>query len=776
MRRSPLLPVALAALVGIIGSDRNSWWILIGGPGAMVLLGLAAHRLRLPSRYIWWATAISLIAYSQRQTSMQAQAFTFPLAQAVSEGQAVEIQGTGWIAARPSHHESSVSAVVRVTEIRIGGTRLSCNHTLPAWIQHALPSLRYGTEIEFSGLIRPLEGPVAPGGFDPAGFYFRELGALAKLEIGPAERLEITGHTRGSKLVGFSQQLRDRLEFNLHRALTPQDQPYASLIAAMSLGARENSPDELENWFRLSGTMHLFAVSGLHVGIVAGMLLSVALLVGLPKRWAALLVIPAILFYALLTGLRPSAVRAAIMLTVVLASFIAKEQPRLLNSLSFAGLLLLAIDPQQAFLPGFQLSFAVLLSIILLGQVVQKFLARPWLSDPFVPQSLLGPTRRFKNRFVTWTTAALSISLVSWLGSLGPLSWHFHSFSTIGILANVIMVPLASIIVMTAAGSLTCFAIKLTSLGGLLNQVNVFFALCLTSLAQFFANVPGAYRHTGIAHSEPPSASAMIDIMGQRGELGILITNRMAKANRERRWMIDCGAQSTYQRQLLPLLRSRGINQIDALILTHGDKSHLGSAPEILSQMRPHLLLESGFENRSALYPQIDGLANALNIERRIIAGGQRLVLGDELIWEVIAPRASEPEEFRFADDRSLVLKLNVQDWKILFTSDAGFETEKAMMESGIQLDADLWIRSQHRGTPSALPAFVSAVAPRVVISTHSDFPSNERLSPGLREQLNTQGATLFTLDQTGVVTVLIHSDRLEIIPFAHPAESVTIR
>ena len=90
--------------------------------------------------------------------------------------------------------------------------------------------------------------------------------------------------------------------------------------------------------------MHVFAVSGLHVGIVLAFLWGLLRWLGVPRRYAVIVLIPAILFYATVTGLRPSAVRAAIMGSVVLLGFVAERKPRLLNSLAFAALLILALD------------------------------------------------------------------------------------------------------------------------------------------------------------------------------------------------------------------------------------------------------------------------------------------------------------------------------------------------------------------------------------------------------------------------------------------------
>ncbi len=760
-------------MIGIIGADQGAWFWLILLLLALVTTTVITKRRARFGWPVWLACALALSAFAWRQASVQQQIAEFPFTNSLATDQSIEVSGTGWIASRMTQTGRSSRGTLHLSNVNIGNHTIPCDHRMPLWIESGASDISYGTQIRFTGLIKALQGPRAPGGFDPKSFYYRQLGALASIEIRDGDPFEILDGTRGTSLVALSHRLRDHLESNLHTGLKPADLPYAQLIAAMSLGARENSPEELENWFRLSGTMHLFAVSGLHVGIVAGILLAIALFFRIPKKWAALIIIPLILFYALLTGLRPSAVRAAVMLSIVLASFIVKERPRLLNSLAFAGLVLLAFNPQQLFLPGFQLSFAVLVSIILFSEWVQKGLAQPWLSDSFVPKTLLGPVRRFKDHSVIAITAALAISIVSWFGSVGPLTWHFQSFSSVGIVANLLMVPLASAMVTMAVTSLACFGLQLPWLGGIINQLNIGLATALTALAQFFAALPGAYHHTGDPMAESQSPPLLqLDVMGERGELANLLS---FSDKEETLWMVDCGGTLTYQRQLLPLLRNRGINHLDALIITHGDQGHIGSAPALLSQLRPPLLFEGPFKSRSPVYPQIRALADSLGVQTTSLAAGQRVHLNEQVTWEVLAPSTNSNNSYRFADDKALVLKLTCHNWVILFTSDAGFETEKWLLNSGANLRSDLWIRGQHRNSPSALTAFVKAVSPRAVISTHSTFPSAERIPAALQEQLAALDVTLFELDRTGVVTVSVKKDSMKIVPFSEPNSALRL-
>jgi competence protein ComEC len=230
--------------------------------------------------------------------------------------------------------------------------------------------------------------------------------------------------------------------------------------------------------------------------------------------------------------------------------------------------------------------------------------------------------------------------------------------------------------------------------------------------------------------------------------------------------MIDSGGDRTYQGRVLPLMRSRGLNRIDALVLTHGDEGHLGAAPATIHQFRPGLLLESAVENRSPTHREILEVAQRFGVTPTTLDRGQRLLVGNQVSITVLHPSSLRPG--RLADDRALVLKIDYAGRSLLLTSDSGFETERTLLESGADLRADLWIRGQHADAPSGLTAFVDAIAPKAVISTHADFPENERIPQTLRDHLATRHIPLYDLESAGNVAVEITSDRkLRIAPYA---------
>lgn len=769
LRRNPLVFAAVAAIGGICLVDRGG---LVSPSFLVGAVGFAA--------LVWWtwrgearrsvaAALLAFLLFGALHRNSIMRVHSFPFAAELAEGNGVEISGRGWIADRTRPASRSFGTVVELEEVEVAGRTIPVSHRVPARVAR-VPSdepVRYGDPVSFSGVLRPLESSSAPGGFDEAAFYYREFGSLARLEVREGDRFVAGAETgyavEGLHLVRLAHAMRDRLESALREGVSPDDEPYARLVAAMSLGARENSPEDLEEAFRLSGTMHVFAVSGLHVGVVAGLVFLGLRLCGVPLRIAALVAIPAILFYAVMTGLRPSALRAATMAAVIFAGIALSEKPRLLNSLALAALVLLALDTQQLFLPGFQLSFAVMVALALFAGPLGNSLARPWLCDPFLPPSLRTSWQRAKDKLVAGTTALLAVSGMAWLGSLGLLTWHFQSVAPIGVVANLLLVPLAGVIVSVAAVASLFHLIGASWLGIAANKLLIGLAVMLSGSAEFFADLPGAHFHTGSPGVRAEEHElATIDVMGVDGEGAALLSFARSSSSGRSSWMIDAGGSNTFAGHLLPVLRSRGTNRIDGLFLTHGDAGHIGAVPDLMARSAPEVIFESILENRSPAYPEIVALAEERRIPLVALASGQRIRLlpgeGDAgPAISVLAPRRRATG--RVADDRSLVLKLSVGGAKILFTSDAGFETEQDLLSSGLDLRADVWVRGQHSDAPSGLPRFLDAVAPAAVVTTGSDFPPAESLSEDFMELLNDRNIRLLRLDEDGVVTLGIGTD-----------------
>ncbi len=766
IRRDPLFFALLAAACAILATDSSFslWFAIVAG---FIFVGTCFHPA---TRRLALIVLPFLVVFSLLHKSTIRKIESFPLADAIQQAgdSGIEITGRGWVVSRKASGKTSPRSVFfQLESVLVMGHEVSCNHTVPVWIQgrRNLP-IHYGESFRFTGRLHQLEGATSPGGFDSSQFFYRSQGSLAQLVIRPGDQLSASGVARKGKwIIHRAIEARSRMEEALLYQLDPGDQSYARIILAMALGLRENSPADIEELFRLSGTMHIFAVSGLHVGIVAGLLFYLFHFAGLPKRYTILLVVPLILFYAVITGLRPSAVRAALMLSIVLIGFILKNKPRILNGLGLAGLIILAFDTQQIFQPGFQLSFAVLVAIALFAGKLRVWFFAPFEIDPFLPRKLASTRRIAIDSGMRKITTGLAVSVAAWIGSATLLAWHFQGVSLVGVFANLVMVPIAGIMVSLAGVSVISFGTKLSWITALANKLNIGLAIILTAAAQFFANLPMAHVYTNprtflSSDRLANTPSLQIDTTGIRGESASLVS-----VPDNGHWMIDSGSESTFRWQMLPILRSRGINQLDGLIISHGDQGHIGAIPIVISRFNPKIIIESPFENRARIYQEILSLMKQKSIRREALSQGQRLRIDALTEYRILFPYKNV-KTGSLADDRSLVFKLHHRNWSVLFTFDSGFATEKILLEKEIDVSADLWIRGQHSGAPSGLDEFVQRVNPHAIISSNASYPVFEKLSDEWEKMISDRGIHLFDLEKCGTVTTSFTEDEMRIVPF----------
>ena len=221
------------------------------------------------------------------------------------------------------------------------------------------PGIQYGHEVILTGRIEVPGSPTNPSQFDYHE-YLRRLAIRAVLRVRNAAGVEWTGRSRG--------RVR-RLLFGVRRRLlslisTPGNGRGGKVLAAMLLGAREELPPGTVEGFQQSGTMHLLAISGLHVGMVAGAVWLIVGLGGAGPRLRSVVVMFCVAGYVLLTGARPPAVRAAVMIVVVALGGAFTRRQITVNSLALAAFIILLFSPGEIFMRGFQLSFVAVLSIV----------------------------------------------------------------------------------------------------------------------------------------------------------------------------------------------------------------------------------------------------------------------------------------------------------------------------------------------------------------------------------------------------------------------------
>src|SRR6516162_11664161 len=307
----------------------------------------------------------------------------------------------------------------------------------------------YGDELIAQGKFSLPQTSMNPGEFDYRA-YLRRKNIYLNFRTLRGVPAEVVSHAKGNPLIAAALSLRHRLSDILQEGL--QDDPeVAQTIQGMVLGARSETSSELKKLFEETGTIHLFAASGLQVSLFAGLAWTGIRYVRLPRRWVALGIAPIVLAYCAITGFYPATVRATVTTLLLAAGFSLERPVAMINSLCASGLLILLHDTQELFQIGFQLSFVAVLAILTAVRPLGYLLFGPFRVDPFFPHQLLRPWQRFFVKFAKRACEAISLCIVCWGATLPILALNKHHISLVAIFANLAAVPLASTVMLLGA-------------------------------------------------------------------------------------------------------------------------------------------------------------------------------------------------------------------------------------------------------------------------------------------------------------------------------------
>jgi competence protein ComEC len=609
----------------------------------------------------------------------------------------------------------------------------------------------FGDELKFFGTAEPIPPPRNPGEFDMRSYLARR-DVRRMLFVRYPEDGTLIRHGGGNLIMRAAQKSRTWMQNALCRGL--EDAPEVqNFLSGIVLGLRHQTPEDIEEPFQQTGTLHLFAVAGLHVGIVAALLWMLATVARLSHRWAAALIIPLLFFYAAVTGLHISSVRAALMSSILLGGFFFDRKGFVFNSLAAAAVFLLCWSTNELFSTGFQLSFAVVGAIILFADPLSGFLQRWSAPDPFLPRTLVRGPQRWIHASFDWLCRGSSVSLAAWAGSLPLVLWYFYIVTPISLLANLLVVPIAFFILATALLSLVSTPL-LPGLAVIFNNANWSLARLVLGIVQILAHVPGGHFYVGHLRW-PEKLIARITVL----DLGAGAAVHLQSGGQN--WLFDCGNDRSYERVLRGYLHWAGVNRLSGLLLTHGDALHVGGTAQLLDDLRPAQILDNPTPDRSTIHRRLQRLFHQRGIKPAALAAGDNFDLSREVTARVLFP----PRNFTSptADDQAYVIRVLVAPASsILFMSDSGIKTEQALLAQHLDIRSDIIVKGQHHSGQSGSEAFLDTARPRLVIASSRDFPDHERITDTWVGELQERGIKLFRQDQTGAVTLRFDHDGWE--------------
>ena len=303
--------------------------------------------------------------------------------------------------------------------------------------------------------------------------YLRHQGIYLILSVKKGSIVKQLDENVGNPVKSFVFQMRHKMKNVIVKNLSSFS---AGILNAIILGERQDLPAYVRDILVYSGTVHIIAISGLHLGIVAFMILLILKIIKIPRKPRYILTILLLIFYCLLTGANTPVLRSTVMVTILLFSYLLEREVNIYNSLSLAALIILVVNPWQLFEVSFQLSFLSVISIV-------------WLSPKI---KSIFPEKLNKILWLRFLILIFSVSFSAWLGLLPLIAYYFRVLSPVTILANMIIVPYMTIIV--ASGfSLALIGILFFPLAPILAASCELFIIILFKVNSLLIGIPGAY-------------------------------------------------------------------------------------------------------------------------------------------------------------------------------------------------------------------------------------------------------------------------------------------
>lgn len=732
--RQPFVGLALAAAFGILLADYFPLPLTVLPKGVSALAFCALLLLVRPNILATYALvgASFFLLHTLRTTDTVGQR----LAAQLGERPRV-VTVTGSVASEPKVSPGGFSTFLfKLKSIEF---EEKTQETSATWFVRWRGKPSFGDELRLFGNAEPVPPPRNPGEFDMRSYLARS-DVRRNLFVRYEENGVVLKRSAGDPVLQAAQKSRLWLESVLCRGL--EDAPEVrSFISGVTLGLERKTPEDIEEPFQKTGTLHLFAVSGLNVAIFAQLLAILAAMARLSKRWATVLIIPALFFYAAITGLHVSSMRAAVMGAALLGGFFFERKVFLVNSLGAAAFVLFCWNTNELFSPGFQLSFVVVAVIVLAADPLFHIFGRWSAPDSFLPQTLLRGPRYWVHRCFQWIWRGASVSLAAWIGSVGLILWYFHLVTPISLLANLLVVPLAFFVL--AIGLLSILSAPVFPwLSVVFNNANWSLANLVLWIVQVFAQTPGG--HFYVAHPHLPERFIARITVLDAGR-GAAVHLRTGHAN----WLFDCGSERSYTIGLREYLHWAGINRVHGLLLSHGDSAHIGGGNPLVADLKPARVIDNPLPDRSRIHQRLRLLLGENGLERLFL--GDRFQLSPQVTAEILYPPEVLP--VTKTDDQTYVIRLTVgSSGSILFLSDAGEETERRLLVSGKDLRSDILIKGQHYSGRSGSEEFLDAVRPKLIVATSRDFPEHERITEEWAGRVQSRGIKLFRHDTTGAV------------------------
>ncbi len=550
-----------------------------------------------------------------------------------------------------------------------------------------------------------------------------------------------------------------------------------TLVWALISGNRAQLEPLLTASLKRTGMSHTVTVSGLHLAFLAGLL---TLLLGRNRRLTSLVSIPLIVFFVLMIGSPPSAVRAAVMLILLQLAPLLGREGDTPTSLMLALFLLLAHNPYACADIGLQLSFGAVAGIALFAQKLQdRMTAR------------LTPAKGIKRLYhavVRAVAAVLAVTLGAQVFIVPLTAYYFDTISLVSPLANTLCAwSVSALLLLGAIGG--CLGMVVPGVAAVLALLAVpageYFYWVVTTLAQVpFAAIPArpemyrlwlifVYLLLALAFVLPGKKRALVpcgaaaltlaaaifcttallrtpsmqvDVLDVGQGQSVLLRSGDAFA------LVDCGGDSYHEAGDIAAdrLLNFGEDDLDLLILTHYHDDHANGVVELLDRVDVKCIALPDVEAESELRQQILTLARQKNIEVLFVREDKKIELGGGVI--TIYPPLGEED----ANELGLTVLYSAGQQDVLITGDMNAEVEQELLKHADLPDVEVMVAGHHGSKYSNCAQLLEEVRPEFAVISVGAYNRFGHPTAEALERFQSVGAEIYRTDTMGTVTLVV--------------------
>jgi competence protein ComEC len=559
-------------------------------------------------------------------------------------------------------------------------------------------------------------------------------------------------------------------------------EPEATVVAGALWGERGTLPRDVRDDFQATGTVHVLVTAGLHLGVIAWLSLFTLQHARVPRAAARLSTIPCVVAYAWLSGAHLPSQRAAVMVSAGLLATALGARLVSWNSLALAALVVAVLWPASVTTVSFALSFSCVSAIVLFARSFGQMLER-W----DMPQRV---------------REALSLTISTQIG-VWPLSAAtFGVVAPYAVLANALVVP-ATGVAMVAGIAAIAFA-HVPVLGRSAATIAAWDVDAMLRVVTAVAALPGARLWV----APPPTVAivgydvvAVVAALALRrnaclaialiaiGSAGVLAATLrppdgeltitmldvgqgdaiVVRTPRGHTFLIDSGgrlergqgadgrspAELVGERVVLAYLKRAGIRRVELLVNTHPHGDHVGGFPVIVRALRVDAIVDGGQRYGGIAFNHGMREAALRHVPVRVARCGDRWATDDGVTLSVLSPCGTLfAAGSNDVNENSVVVMLAYRDFRMLFMGDAGFLVEQRLLETGVELHADVLKVGHHGSAYSSAQRFVAAVRPRYALISAGRHNQFGHPAPATLATLRSAGATTYRTDLCGAIIV----------------------